>query len=175
MEKEQTLAETDTPKAPKLYGAASVLTIPSAVLVGIMAEVLSQDPLTRPDLPLPLFLAWFLGAWILFTAVAGWIATRYWKQVFSLTGYIYAVTAFITLVTVVPKPSEVSGWWGEQLGWTMIGFLAITGLTALILATTSLMRADIAAQRSQGPPPPSPTLRERFKKRAERFARTNRP
>ena len=140
-----------------------------------MAEALTQDPLTRPDLPLPMFLAWFLGTWVLFTATTGWIASRYLNQIFSLTGYIYAITALITLITVVPKPGEIGGWWGAERGWTMIGFLSITGLTALILATTSLMRADIAAQRNQGPPPPSPTLREKFRNRAERFARTNRP
>ena len=152
-----------------------MLTLPSAVLVGIMAEALSQDPLTRPALPLPLFLIWFLGSWMLFSGVSGWIATRYWKRIFSLTGYIYTATAFVALATVAPNPGTIGGWWGELIGWVMIGWLAGTGLVALLAASIALGVANAKGQRNQAPLPPSPTMRERFRERAERFSRTRPP
>ena len=175
MKGDQNPKGNDSPNAQGFYAAAVALTLPSAVLVAIMAEVLSQDPVTRPIPPVPLFLLWFLAAWIVLGGLSAWI-TRYWKQPFSLTGYIYAVTAFVVLVTVVPNPSTIPGWGGELIGWIMVGFLVGTGLIALIAASMALVVADAASQRNQGAPrPPPPTFKERFRERAERFSRTKPP
>ena len=178
---------------PMVWGAI-VLTIPSAVLVGIMAEALSQDPVTRPDLPLPLFVVWFLGSWIVFTGGSLWITRSYWNHPFSLTGYLYFVTAFIVLFTVVPSPSSSRNAWEALDALIMIGLLVGTGLIALLASTIALIVANARERRNRGEPPPSTglpdqpdqppplptrsspqTLQERFRARSERFSRTRNP
>ena len=183
------------PIGPGDWVTAIALTIPSAVLVGIMAEALSQDPLTRPDLPLPLFVVWFLGSWIVFTGGSLWITRSYWNHSFSLTGYIYFVTAFVVLFTVVPSPSSSPTGLGVLFAQIMIGLLAGTGLIALLASTiAALIVVNARERRNRGEPPPSTglpdqpdqppplptrsspqTLQERFRARSERFSRTRNP
>ena len=177
------------PIGPRTWVTVIVLTIPSAVLVGIMAEALSQDPLTRPDLPLPLFVVWFLGSWIVFTGVSLWIIRSYWNHPFSLTGYLYFVTAFVVLFTVVPAPSSRRNVWEAIAALIMIGLLVGTGLIALLSSTIALLVANARERCNRGEPPPSTglsdqpdqqpprpqTVQERLRARQERFSRTRNP
>ena len=180
MKEEQDLKGNGSSGGRGVWAAATLLTLPSAALVGIVAEALSQDPLTRPDIPLPLFLVWFLGAWIVFAGVSAW-SYRFWKRILPLTGYIYAVTAFVVLFIFLPDLSTLRGMFAGIISSVIIGWLVITGLIALAVATFTAIAPD--GKRDSGgpeqPPPaeptPNPTLRERFRERAERFSRTGRP
>ena len=177
------------PIGPRTWVTVIVLTIPSAVLVGIMAEALSQDPLTRPDLPLPLFVVWFLGSWIVFTGVSLWITRSHWNHSFSLTGYLYFVTAFVVLITVVPAPGSSPTGLGVLFARITIGLLVGTGLIALLSSTIALLVANARERRNRGEPPPSTglsdqpdqqpprpqTVQERLRARQERFSRTRNP
>ena len=157
----------------RTYVLVVALTAPSALLVAAMAEALNQDPLRRSDPPIPLFLLWYLGSWIILAGGCAWV-NRYWRRFFSLTGYVYAATAFIVLVTVVPHPRSIPGILGEQIGWLMVGFLAGTGIIALIVASIPLLVAKPSAKDDQSPPRSQKTMKDRFRERSERFSRTYR-
>ena len=180
MKEEPDLKGNESSGSSGVWVVASLLTLPSAVLVGITAEVLSQDPLTRPNLPLPLFLVWFSGAWIVFAGVSAW-TYRLWKRILPLTGYIYAVTAFVALFIFLPDLRTLRGMFAGIISSVIIGWLVITGLIALAVATFTAIAPDGKRSPSgpEEPPPsdptPNPTMRERFRERAERFSRTRLP